>query len=128
MLVFDLETYADESAVAFLPEPEAPANYKKPEAIAEYVAEARLKQISRMALDPAACRILHMQARMQEYTLTDFSTATKTFLTFPFPSDPTHLASSLHLITSGCIVSTRQQHRSDSPSVTFWYMNQILIQ
>jgi len=58
MLVFDLETYADESAVAFLPEPEAPANYKKPEAIAEYKTEAREKQISKMALDPAACRIV----------------------------------------------------------------------
>jgi len=58
MLVWDLETAADPTAVEFLPEPEAPANYKKPEAIDEYKAEARLKQISKMALDPAACRIV----------------------------------------------------------------------
>jgi hypothetical protein len=58
MLIFDLETAADTSAIEFLPEPEAPANYKKPEAIEEYKAEARQKQISRMALDPAACRIV----------------------------------------------------------------------
>jgi len=58
MLCFDLETASDDTCVAFLPEPEAPANYKKPEAIEEYKAEARLKQISKMALDPAACRIV----------------------------------------------------------------------
>jgi hypothetical protein len=58
MLIFDLETASDPSAVEFLPEPEAPANYTKADTIEKYKAEARLKQISKMALDPAACRIV----------------------------------------------------------------------
>lgn len=58
MLVFDLETYSDESCIEFLPEPDAPANYKSEDAIAKYKAEARAKQIARMALDPSTCRIV----------------------------------------------------------------------
>jgi predicted PolB exonuclease-like 3'-5' exonuclease len=58
MLVFDLETAADHTAVEFLPEPEAPSNYKSPEAIDKYKAEARQKDIARMALGPATCRIV----------------------------------------------------------------------
>ena len=58
MMVFDLETYADHTAIEFLAEPEAPSNYKNQDAIDKYKAEARVKQIASMALDPTTCRIV----------------------------------------------------------------------
>lgn len=58
MLAFDLETHVDASCIDLLPEPEAPSNYKSEDAIAKYKAEAKQKQISRLALDPACCRIV----------------------------------------------------------------------
>ena len=62
MLTFDVETFPDTAALEFLSEPEAPANYKDAEKIAAYKAEARAKQIGKMSLDPALCRIVAMGA------------------------------------------------------------------
>jgi DNA polymerase elongation subunit (family B) len=57
-IVFDIETFSLTGAEAFIPEPEAPANYKSPEAIEKYVAEAKAKAISRCALDVDLCQIV----------------------------------------------------------------------
>ena len=57
-IVCDIETIADPDAVALIEAPSAPANYKDPEKIAAYVADAKLKAISNMALKPAECRIV----------------------------------------------------------------------
>jgi hypothetical protein len=51
-LFFDIETRADLAALAHLPEPEAPGNYKDPAKIAAYIAEKRAAQIAQAALDP----------------------------------------------------------------------------
>jgi hypothetical protein len=58
MLIFDLETSYCPDAVALLPEPEPPSNYTKADTIEKWLVEAKAKQISRMALDHAACRIV----------------------------------------------------------------------
>jgi hypothetical protein len=57
-IVCDLETIADPDAMALVEPPSAPSNYKDPEKIAAYVAEAKTKAISNMALKPAECRIV----------------------------------------------------------------------
>lgn len=57
-VVLDLETYADEAAIPLLEPPSAPANYKDPEKIAAWQAEAVAKQRDGMALKPAECRIV----------------------------------------------------------------------
>lgn len=51
-IFFDIETRARPEAVALLPEPQAPANYKDAEKIAAYVAEKRAAQLRDAALDP----------------------------------------------------------------------------
>jgi len=57
-IICDLETIADPDAVALVEPPSAPSNYKDPEKIAAYVADAKLKAISDMALRPAGCRVV----------------------------------------------------------------------
>lgn len=59
-IVFDLETYAMDGAADFLPVEDfaAPSNWKDPEKIAAYVAEARGKAVDRCALDLDLCRIV----------------------------------------------------------------------
>lgn len=52
IMFLDLETRAREDAADFLPEPTAPANYKDPAKIAEYVAAKQQEQLARAALDP----------------------------------------------------------------------------
>lgn len=51
-LFFDIETRASPAALARLPEPEAPANYKDPAKIAAYVAEKKAQIAAQAALDP----------------------------------------------------------------------------
>ncbi len=57
-LVLDLETFALDEAAQFLEEPSAPANYRDPEKIAAFIADAKAKAVSRCALDPDLCRIV----------------------------------------------------------------------
>lgn len=57
-LFIDIETIARPGAEVLLPEPSAPANYKDPEKIAAYIAEARAKQAEKMALDKRTCQIV----------------------------------------------------------------------
>jgi hypothetical protein len=54
----DIETVGLPNAAAFLPEPEAPANYKDPEKIAAYIAEKRVALLADAALDPTLNRIV----------------------------------------------------------------------
>ncbi len=51
-LFFDIETRANPAALAHLPEPEAPANYKDAAKIAAAVAEKKAAQIAQAPLDP----------------------------------------------------------------------------
>jgi hypothetical protein len=51
-LFFDIETRANPAALARLPEPEAPANYKDAAKIAAYLAEKKVQQAAQAALDP----------------------------------------------------------------------------
>jgi hypothetical protein len=58
MLVFDLETASDESALPLLPPCSAPGNYKDPDKIAAAIAEKMAERNGRLALDPDCCRIV----------------------------------------------------------------------
>lgn len=51
-LFFDIETRANPAALAHLPEPEAPANYKDAAKIAACIAEKKAQQAAQAALDP----------------------------------------------------------------------------
>lgn len=58
MLFFDIETEVDPDAIQFMPEPQAPGNYKDEAKIAAYVEEKRAEQIERAALDADYGRII----------------------------------------------------------------------
>jgi predicted PolB exonuclease-like 3'-5' exonuclease len=64
-LILDIETFSLDAAAQFIEEPSAPANYKDPEKIAAYVAEAKQKAISRCALDADLCRVVAIGASNQ---------------------------------------------------------------
>ena len=51
VLFFDIETTANPDAIALLPEPSAPANYKDADKIAQYVSEKKAEQIAQAPLD-----------------------------------------------------------------------------
>jgi len=51
MLIFDIETQVNKSALEFMPDPKPPSNYKKQESIDRYIEEEKAKQIDRAALD-----------------------------------------------------------------------------
>lgn len=57
LLFVDIETIANPDMVQYLPEPEAPGNYKDANKIASYIAEAKEKATETMALDPDFCKI-----------------------------------------------------------------------
>ncbi len=63
ILFFDIETKARPEAVALLPEPQAPANYKEPEKIAAYIADKRAEQLQSAALDPDTCEVVAISMR-----------------------------------------------------------------
>ncbi len=63
-LFFHLETRARPEAVALLPVPHAPTNYKDPEEIAAYIAEKRTAQIREAALDPDTGEIIALGLRL----------------------------------------------------------------
>lgn len=52
MIIFDIETRANKEALEFLPEPQAPSNYKDEVKIKAYVEEKRIEQVDKAALDP----------------------------------------------------------------------------
>ena len=52
MIIFDIETRANKEALGFLPEPQAPSNYKDEAKIKAYVEEKRIEQVDKAALDP----------------------------------------------------------------------------
>ena len=54
----DLETLGLDEAKEWVDPISAPSNYKKPEAIAAYIAEAEVERAQRFALDPDCCRIV----------------------------------------------------------------------
>lgn len=56
-LIVDLETCAIDDVETYLEPQSAPANYKDPEKIAAYIAQANLEAADRAALDPDLCRI-----------------------------------------------------------------------
>jgi hypothetical protein len=58
ILFFDIETRARPDAVALLPAPQAPPNYKDPQKIADYIAEKRAAQLRDAALDPDTGEII----------------------------------------------------------------------
>ncbi len=58
ILFFDIETKAHHEAVFLLPEPFAPANYKDPDKIAQYVESKKAEQIAQAALDPDLGQVL----------------------------------------------------------------------
>lgn len=57
-IVFDLETFALDDAAGYLEPVTAPANYKDPEKIAQFIAEKTASQVDRAALDLDLCRIV----------------------------------------------------------------------
>ncbi len=63
ILFFDIETKARPEAVAHLPAPTAPANYKDAEKIAAYIAEKRADQLASAALDPDTGEIVAISLR-----------------------------------------------------------------
>jgi DNA polymerase elongation subunit (family B) len=58
MLFFDIETEANPEALALMPEPQAPGNYKDEAKIAAYIAEKKAEQIERAALDADYGRVI----------------------------------------------------------------------
>ena len=52
MLFLDIETEANPEAIEYLPDPQAPKNYKDPDKIKAYVDGKRQEQIAKAALDP----------------------------------------------------------------------------
>ena len=63
-LVFDLETVAIDDAADYIEAGSAPANYKDPEKIAAYVAEAKAAAVSKCAVDPDLCRVVAIGYRL----------------------------------------------------------------
>ena len=58
MLFFDIETEANPDAIQFMPERQAPGNYKDEAKIAAYIAEKKAEQVERAALDADYGRIV----------------------------------------------------------------------
>jgi DNA polymerase elongation subunit (family B) len=56
--IADIETYAIDDADQYIESAEAPSNYKDPEKIAAFIEEARVRALSRCALDPDLCRVV----------------------------------------------------------------------
>ena len=56
--VFDIETAPIEDAAQFLEDVAPPSNYKDQDKIAAYIAEAKLKQLEKAALDVDLCRVV----------------------------------------------------------------------
>lgn len=57
-LIVDIECVGIDNADAYIEPPDAPVNYKDPQKIADYIAEATAKAIERCGLDPDLCKIV----------------------------------------------------------------------
>ncbi len=57
-IIVDIECVGIDNAADYLEPPEAPSNYKDPQKIADYIAEATTKAVERCGLDPDLCRIV----------------------------------------------------------------------
>ncbi len=57
-IVFDIETAPLELAADYIPQAEAPSNYKDPEKIAAYIADANAAALEKCALDVDLCRVV----------------------------------------------------------------------
>jgi hypothetical protein len=58
ILFFDIETIANPEAVALLPEPSAPTNYKDADKILQYISEKKADQITQAPLDADLGKII----------------------------------------------------------------------
>jgi hypothetical protein len=65
-VILDLETLAVSDAADFTEPAAAPANYKDPEKIAAYIAQAQRDQVERAALYPWTCRIVAIGTAVDE--------------------------------------------------------------
>ena len=63
LMVFDIETEANEDACKQMPDPKAPANYKDEEKIATYVAEKKAEMLSSAALDADLNKVVCISLR-----------------------------------------------------------------
>ncbi len=63
-LILDIETAARPEALAYLPEPTAPANYKDEAKIAAYIDAKRAEQAAQAALDPDTGQITAVAFRL----------------------------------------------------------------
>lgn len=70
---FDIETTGDMDAVALLPEPTAPTNYKDEQKIAEYVVKKRAKQVEKAALDPDTGNVVAVSYGVQDSVIETFT-------------------------------------------------------
>jgi len=64
LLYCDIETAPIAEAAAYLPPQEAPSNYKDPEKIAAYIADAQARALAKAALDPGLLRIVAIAAQV----------------------------------------------------------------
>lgn len=72
-LCFDLETAAIDDAADYIEAGSAPTNYKDPEKIAAYVAEAKAAAVSKCALDPDLCRVVALGYRLPDGSVTCYT-------------------------------------------------------
>lgn len=56
-VILDIATAPIDGAEGFIEEPSAPSNYKDPQKIAEFIADAKAAALDRTAMDPDLCRI-----------------------------------------------------------------------
>ncbi len=61
VLFFDIETTPNSGAIALLPEPAAPANYKDADKIAQYVSDKKAEQIAQAPLDADLGKVIAMR-------------------------------------------------------------------
>lgn len=69
----DVSTAPIEGVVDFIEDADAPENYKNPDAIAKFKAEAKQKAIAKAALDPDLCRITGIGLAANKAELDTFS-------------------------------------------------------
>jgi DNA polymerase elongation subunit (family B) len=75
VLFFDIETTANPNAIALLPEPSAPANYKDADKIAQYVSEKKAEQIAQAPLDADLGKVIAIAMQFGVETQVEVSLA-----------------------------------------------------
>lgn len=80
VMIFDIETEANQEVCESMPDPKAPANYKDPEKIAAYVADKKAEMLSTAALDADLNKVVAVSLRhgvdgeTKVYMVGDFET------------------------------------------------------